>query len=69
MPSHSHKYTDYYNVPKGSTYKAVAFNLAADPTGLSVQATSGNAAHSHGNTGTASSLPPYLAVYMWKRTG
>lgn len=24
--------------------------------------------HSHGDTGSSSSLPPYLAVYMWKRT-
>jgi hypothetical protein len=24
--------------------------------------------HSHGDTGSASSLPPYLAVYVWKRT-
>lgn len=27
-----------------------------------------NGAHSHGDTGSSSSLPPYLAVYMWKRT-
>ena len=25
-------------------------------------------AHSHGNTHSASNLPPYLAVYVWKRT-
>ena len=24
-------------------------------------------AHSHGDTGSSSNLPPYLAVYMWKR--
>lgn len=71
MPSHSHKYTDYYNVSKGTGYKCVAFNLNEDPTGLSVQATGGNGAHNHGNTGAASNdnnMPPYLAVYMWKRT-
>ena len=36
----------------------------------------GNGSHSHGNTGSttpgntgsSSNLPPYLAVYMWKRT-
>ena len=28
----------------------------------------GNGAHNHGNTGDASTLPPYLAVYVWKRT-
>ena len=71
MPSHSHKYTDYYNVSQGSGYKVVAFNLASDPTGTSVQATGGSGAHNHGNTGAASNddnMPPYLAVYMWKRT-
>lgn len=38
--------------------------------------TGGSASHSHGNTGSttpgntgsSSNLPPYLAVYMWKRT-
>lgn len=28
----------------------------------------GGAAHSHGNTGSASNLPPYWAVCMWERT-
>lgn len=34
------------------------------------QSTAANAtsAHSHGDTGSASNLPPYLAVYVWKRT-
>ena len=38
--------------------------------------TGGSASHSHGNTGSttpgntgsSSSLPPYLAIYVWKRT-
>ena len=50
----------------------------------SVYATGGGASHSHGNTGSttpgntgsttpgntgsSSSLPPYLAIYVWKRT-
>lgn len=25
-------------------------------------------AHSHGDTGSSSNMPPYLVVYMWKRT-
>ena len=25
-------------------------------------------AHNHGNTDSASSLPPYLSVYVWQRT-
>ncbi|MGN5456811.1 MAG: phage baseplate protein [Candidatus Kurthia intestinigallinarum] len=28
----------------------------------------GGAAHNHGDTGSASNLPPYWAVYMWERT-
>ena len=28
----------------------------------------GGGSHSHGDTGSSSNLPPYLAVYMWKRT-
>lgn len=28
----------------------------------------GGAAHSHGNTGSASNMQPYLAVYIWERT-
>ena len=27
----------------------------------------GNQAHTHGDTGVTSTLPPFLAVYMWKR--
>ena len=30
--------------------------------------TGGGGSHSHGDTGNASSLPPYLSVYAWKRT-
>lgn len=44
--------------------------------GATTSATGGGASHSHGNTGSttpgntgsSSNLPPYLAVYMWKRT-
>lgn len=28
----------------------------------------GNGAHSHGDTGSASTMQPYLAVYIWERT-
>ena len=27
----------------------------------------GSQAHSHGNTGSSSNMPPYLVVYAWKR--
>ena len=32
------------------------------------RATGGSKAHNHGDTGSASNLPPYLRCYMWKRT-
>lgn len=31
-------------------------------------ANGGGQPHSHGDTGSANHMPPYLAVYMWKRT-
>lgn len=30
--------------------------------------TGGGKGHNHGNTGNSSNMPPYLIVYMWKRT-
>ncbi len=30
--------------------------------------TGGSASHSHGNTGSSSTIPPYYATYMWVRT-
>ena len=24
--------------------------------------------HNHGNTGSSSNIPPYIAVYCWRRT-
>ena len=39
-------------------------NLNASHTHTSV---GGDGAHNHGNTTSASSLPPYLAVYVWRR--
>ncbi|MDD5987286.1 MAG: hypothetical protein PUC26_05675 [Eubacteriales bacterium] len=33
-----------------------------------IKNTGGGAEHSHGDTGESSSMPPYMKVYMWKRT-
>lgn len=33
-----------------------------------VSYTGGSGAHNHGNTGSTSNMPPYLVVYIWKRT-
>ena len=32
-----------------------------------IEKTGSGEAHNHGNTGSTSNIPPYLAVYMWKR--
>lgn len=64
MPSHSHAIGYRYNtnVTSGSTG-----NWVVDPgtiqgysSGTAIQNTGGGAAHNN--------MPPYLAVYMWKRT-
>ena len=74
IPAHSHAYNLAYggNDPaKGLGYGntlAGTFDNAAF-----VQKTGGGNAHNHGNTGSSLSssfdtMPPYLVVYMWKRT-
>ena len=53
----------------GNTADSTAFNTGGN-TGNTTSAGS-DGAHSHGFTGTEvtiNTLPPYLAVYMWKRT-
>lgn len=72
MPSHDHGI-------KGNTtgYNGgVAYNVyfgggnpgTWDGYGGIVTARGGGKAHSHGDTGSASNLPPYYATYMWRRT-
>ena len=75
IPAHNHTVTvkgGYGGVKSDGTtmqkgYEATFGTLRSDSATTANKGGSG--AHSHGNTGTASSLPPYLAVYMWKRTG
>lgn len=82
MPSHTH--ATYGQIPRindssvsGDTYGHTSqqswwFRSVAGE----VKYAGGGASHSHGNTGSttpgntgsSSNLPPYLAVYMWKRT-
>ena len=53
----------------GNTANSAAFNTGGN-TGNTTSTGSGGG-HNHGFTGTAatiSTLPPYLTVYMWKRT-
>lgn len=72
IPAHTHNNVrGVASVSPGSSEKPntswtngskFAYNTATESTG-------GGQAHNHGDTGNASNIPPYLAVFMWKRTG
>lgn len=63
MPKHRHSYNDYWNTAAGGssvTRHAVAFEDIGAKNGGGTNSTGGDQAHNN--------MPPYLAVYMWKRT-
>ena len=67
--SHTHSISGTSGAASGSTAKSTAFDSGA-ATGNTANNGSGGA-HNHSFTGTAATIatmPPYLAVYMWKRT-
>ena len=75
--SHKHSVDAHFSSASGGTYDAYFYNSSAnlkqvtrytEYTTATNQNTGGGGIHSHGDTGSASSLPPYLVVYMWKRT-
>lgn len=73
MAAHEHKFSKpaWSNAEyrAGQTYFcARGWNSISTETFGSTNYTGGGAAHSHGNTGSASNMPPYLAVYIWERT-
>nr|DAM56369.1 MAG TPA: baseplate protein [Caudoviricetes sp.] len=43
-------------------------NIRVDAGSNHTSTVGGGAAHSHGNTGSASNMQPYLVVYIWERT-
>lgn len=73
MTAHVHRFSkpawanDEYRA--GDRYfTAYGWNKTSAETFGSTNYTGGGAAHSHGNTGSASNMQPYLAVYIWERT-
>lgn len=66
MPSHNHPgilgYTNQSNGWFARLY------LGTEGTKIENEGkTGGGQPHNHGNTGSSNNMPPYLAVYMWKR--
>ncbi len=71
IPSHTHgiKGWRYGHNQKYDNYSASYTQLSdAASSSTPILATGGGKPHNHGDTGSASNLPPYLAVYIWKRT-
>lgn len=65
MPNHTHQYIDYWTVAaaSGTGRQAVKFNnnmYSPESGGLSTGSSGGGKPHNN--------MPPYLAVYIWKRT-
>ncbi len=72
IPSHCHNTGQgYWSCAAGTEKKCASFErLTSDPWTQNITSSmGGGAAHNHPFTGTkATVLPPYLSVYMWKRT-
>lgn len=70
IPSHGHLL--WYHSHNGSGDSGSGIPFTGDGTYVGrddrgVIPTGGSQPHNHGNTSTASTMPPYLAVYVWKR--
>lgn len=73
IPSHRHvatTKTTSYGSGSQSSWRCMSFEGTSADWSQTVYTgyTGGGGNHNHGNTGSGSSLPPYLAVYVWKRT-
>ena len=73
MTAHNHRFSrpawGNAEYKAGSTYFcAHGWNSVSTACEGATYNVGGGAAHSHGNTGSASNMQPYLAVYIWERT-
>ena len=81
IPSHNHEPLDsraFVTTDRSHTPNRTTVASGSGATGIlhsdiglvrqnNTAARGGGGSHSHGNTGSASNMPPYLAVYIWKR--
>lgn len=66
IPSHQHSFNYHtYQIASGSVNRR--FLSYSDSGTWNSNGTGGGSSHSHGDTGSASNMPPYLVVYKWKR--
>ena len=68
MPSHSHSITHYDNDSSVSVGHYQHTWWTANWKSVSTGNAGGNQPHNHGDTGSASNLPPYITIYAWYRT-
>ena len=67
MPSHNHGFTDFWSVSQ-SSYTAKVVAMVGDKKG-SNDLTDKTVTANTGGGNAHNNMPPYLAVYIWKRTG
>ena len=65
MPSHSHRQYLYFNA--GESYDAYAYQALNSYMKDSIAAYAGNTS-TNGGDQPHNNMPPYLSVYMWRRT-
>lgn len=77
IPSHTHKINGntamYLSSSSTGLYKSSSVTPGTWAQNINSGnnydgSTGGGGSHSHGNTGETTTLPPYLAVYVWERT-
>jgi len=73
IPSHNHKVTNSttsYASGSQSGWRCLSWSGTSHDYWDDVwsESTGGGGSHSHGDTGETNHMPPYLTVYVWKRT-
>ncbi len=69
IPSHNHTLDNYNASGHNTSYLPVQYSGTKKGYGYNIYTynAGGNQPHNHGNTGSSSNMPPYLAVYVWRR--